>query len=106
MAGLYLHFYHDRLLVWEARTLAERRQDIRDNKRFSERETRLRLLKRVRGKLPNELVVVLRGWPDWCCEYQDALRKYRREIEALHKKECPRCPWNGRTIFPKKKRRI
>jgi len=26
---------------------------------------------------------------------------YRAEIEALHKKECPNCPWNGKTIFPR-----
>lgn len=25
---------------------------------------------------------------------------YKSEIEALHKLECPGCPWNGHTIFP------
>ena len=26
--------------------------------------------------------------------------KYLNEIEELHKKECPNCPWDGTTIFP------
>jgi predicted ATPase with chaperone activity len=25
------------------------------------------------------------------------------EIKALHEKECPDCPWNGKTIFPLKR---
>mgnify|MGYP001615385474 CR=1 FL=1 len=32
---------------------------------------------------------------------RDAVKPYRDEIEALHKKECPNCPWDGDTIFPK-----
>lgn len=27
---------------------------------------------------------------------------YNDKIEALHKKECPKCAWNGHTMFPKK----
>ena len=23
-----------------------------------------------------------------------------KAVEAIHKKECPECPWNGNTIFP------
>ena len=26
------------------------------------------------------------------------------ELEALHAKECPDCPWDGRTIFPERER--
>ncbi len=25
---------------------------------------------------------------------------HREELEALHAKECPNCPWDGKTIFP------
>jgi len=32
------------------------------------------------------------------CNY--LLRIFRPEIEALHKQECPNCPWDGNTIFP------
>jgi hypothetical protein len=32
--------------------------------------------------------------------YEKALKKHQKEIEVLHKKECPDCPWDGKTIFP------
>ena len=27
---------------------------------------------------------------------------FNKELEILHKLECPNCPWNGETIFPGK----
>jgi hypothetical protein len=33
--------------------------------------------------------------------YQSVLHDYAEEIDALHRAECPNCPWNGKTIFPK-----
>ncbi len=33
--------------------------------------------------------------------WEEAQRAYLGEIEALHKQECPDCPWDGHTIFPK-----
>lgn len=32
--------------------------------------------------------------------YNQALQTYTLAIEALHKLECPDCPWDGHTIFP------
>ena len=34
--------------------------------------------------------------------YNDAGKACKEEIEELHKKECPACPWDGFTIFPDK----
>ena len=38
--------------------------------------------------------------------YKNALRHPEyplcKELEALHKLECPNCPWDGHTIFPTK----
>ena len=31
--------------------------------------------------------------------YSEVLSNHKDEVEALHKQECPDCPWNGRTIF-------
>ena len=42
-------------------------------------ELRLKLLKPVLGKIPS----TNKGW------------------DALHKKECKKCPWDGKSIFPK-----
>ena len=33
--------------------------------------------------------------------YKEAGQKYNKVMKALHKKECPNCPWNGKTIFVK-----
>ena len=34
--------------------------------------------------------------------YEDAKKRAWPRIEALHKRECKDCPWNGHTIFPNK----
>jgi hypothetical protein len=33
--------------------------------------------------------------------YFKALTTYAAQLEELHREEHPRCPWNGKTIFPK-----
>ena len=33
--------------------------------------------------------------------YDKALIKNKKAIEKLHAKECPDCPWNGKSIFSK-----
>jgi hypothetical protein len=38
------------------------------------------------------------AWAEW----EDAYRDNLAAIEALHKIECPDCPWNGETIFTRK----
>ena len=85
-------------------------------------ELRLRLLKPVEGELP-EAVVKARDAYDkaWDARdkagaayvkamdaytkamdaYDKALSDHADEINALHAAECPDCPWNGHTIFPK-----
>lgn len=35
--------------------------------------------------------------------YDDVYRQCMPEIEALHREECPDCPWDGRTIFPERR---
>lgn len=32
--------------------------------------------------------------------YKQVLESCKAKLEALHKKQCPNCPWNGETIFP------
>jgi len=33
-------------------------------------------------------------------EVGKAYAEWNKEIEALHREECPNCPWDGGTIFP------
>jgi len=34
--------------------------------------------------------------------YAEWKETHKKEIDILHKKECKNCPWDGKTIFPKK----
>ena len=132
--GFFLHVHHDILLEW-CHNYDERVAFIRNEKPKEEQETRLRLFKPFKGKLPQEVVKAAqeynKAWQElnkaWQ-EYNKAKQKYNKArqeynkaaqeydkaeqeynkvlndnkelIEALHKAECPNCPWNGRTIFP------
>ena len=92
-------------------------------------ELRLRLLKPVEGELPEAVVKAMDAYDKaWDARdkagaayvkamdaYSKAMDAYDKagaacdkalsdhadEINALHAAECPDCPWNGHTIFPK-----
>lgn len=152
---LYWHVHHD-LLAEACYDLEGRIDSIRTGKPADEIETRLRLLRPVRGPLPEALARVAVAWGpardaykqtraafdeaqaaysqawydrawdvcdrarvmcgqaqaacdqarDLCIQTGDActeaLETSRTEMEALHREECPGCPWNGETIFPGK----
>ena len=78
---IWWHVHHE--VLWEVLTepIRNRINYIKEYKPKAEIKLRLKLLKPVLGEIPNDE----KGW------------------EALHKKECKKCPWNGKTIFPKKK---
>ena len=97
--GLFLHVHHDILLEW-CHNYDERVAFIRNEKPKEEQETRLRLFKPFKGKLPQEVVKAAQEYNKAWQEYDKALNNNKELIEALHKAECPNCPWNGRTIFP------
>ena len=132
------HVHHDVLVEPLIGTIEDRAKYIRENKPASEIELRLKLLKKVIGKLPRPFMETcekyeeareksVEAWEKYkeacetreksveACEkykeawenreetwekYEEAREKYKAEIEKLHKKECPDCPWNGITIFP------
>ena len=74
------HVHHE--ILWEVLTkpIENRIAYIKSDKPKHEQETRLRLLKPIKGPLPEKLT--------------------KAAMEALHKKECPNCIWDGLTIFP------
>lgn len=92
------HVHHDTLVepVWEEEYggLAGRRRYILKTKPPQEHALRLRLMKYVKGQLPPGMSM--------SGEKGLALASLRaqRAMKRLHKKECPRCPWDGHTIFP------
>lgn len=106
-AGFYWHLYHSTLIGWcygyEGRVAY-----IRAHKPANEIALRLRLFQSVRGKLPPQFEKVYAAWEkaDATWEQTRAAREQAYaacspELEALHKRECPDCPWDGETIFPK-----
>ena len=88
------HVHHEAL--WEDLTepIERRIQYIKENKPQKEIATRLRLLKPVKD---TSLMLKLAPIDK---DYEDKRAPIDKAIEKLHKKECPNCPWNGRTIFP------
>jgi hypothetical protein len=118
----YWHIHHDKLVECATEPIEERIEYIRKYKLPDEIETRLRLLKPVRGSLPAPFVEAMRAYDEawrayvearhalneaWRAyeeagrAYDEARRAHAAEIEALHAAECPNCPWDGETIFPK-----
>src|SRR3989339_649441 len=97
--GFFWHVHHEVLIEW-CYNYNERASFIRTDKRESEQETRLRLFKPVKGTLPREVGEALQALDKAWRAYGEALRKNMPAIEALHKKECHNCPWDGKTIFP------
>ena len=94
------HMYHNQLVtaIFYSSPIKKRRVQIRINKPPEEHTLRLRLLKKVKGKIPDRITkFVWRHYRNGC--RQDLSRE--KSIIALHKKECYKdCPWNGKTIFP------
>jgi len=54
-SGMFWHIHHNRLVEWSD-NIDERIDYIKEKKPANEIETRLRLMKRVKGKLPKEFV--------------------------------------------------
>ena len=123
--GLYWHVHHNILVEW-CYDYKERVEAIKGYKPQNEIETRLRLLKPVKGRLPKDLVEAwqkyVEAWrkyveADQKCDeayqkrveaYQkydearqkcdEALLKHKPLLEKLHAKECGCKEWNGKEI--------
>ena len=121
LGDLVWHIHHDVLVEALTESLGARIEFIKEYKRSSEVPTRMRLMKPVRGKLP-ELAKAGAEWvkagAEWAkaraewdkagAEWDKAYAEWVKAIKhpsvlALHAKECPNCPWDGKTIFPKDK---
>lgn len=108
------HFHHDTLVepvrpTWRdrgdlltglaiRRAIQDRVNYIKQEKDPAEHARRLRLLKPVVGQLPERFVHAVEAASPY-----SGVRVAWRDVLALHKQECKRCPWNGRTIFAKKR---
>jgi len=93
------HMYHNQLAtaIFYSRPIQKRREVIKERKPASEHKPRLRLLKRIKGKIPAYITKKV------LTDYVGGMRfnfNSQKSIIALHKKECKNCPWDGYSIFP------
>ena len=114
--GLTWHLHHDKLVEWCA-DYKGRSDYIRECKPPSEINTRLKLFKFVKTPPANVVAAwgeLYKAWEDRSINptahseawgnYLETLKKAMPALVKLHKVECPNCPWNGTTIFPKEPR--
>ena len=101
--GFFWHVHHDTLFEW-CYSHSSRVRHIHAKPSY-EVKRRLKLFKPIRP-LPTELRKLLAAalsnksnrdfhWNEiyeWLSLNDDVM-------EALHRKQCPRCPWNGSSIF-------
>ena len=93
------HMFHNQLVtaIFYSAPMKSRRSVIKLWKPPREHALRLRLLKRVKGKIPDRITKFIRH------NYSDGRKQdlsNDKTFIALHKKECKNCPWDGETIFP------
>lgn len=113
------HIHHTVLVEALTRSIAGRQGVIKTEKPLNEQKLRLRLLKPVKGKLPEAFVRAATALEEAKAASYDTphrwqaidtaslvLRKKRRTcavaINKLHQQECLQCPWDARrrNIFP------
>ena len=125
MKGLAFHCHHDTLFEY-CHDYDERVDYIKNNKPKHEQELRLRLFKMIPdGLVPGRDAKEYKAYDKARDAYDkardaydkawdalgkawDALgkardayySKHQKELEELHTKLCPNCPWFGNTIFP------
>ena len=128
MTDFYWHIHHTFLVEPLTEPIKNRIGFIKENKAKKEIATRLRLMKPVKGKLPAKFVkagaaynkagatydkagaaydkawaTYVKAWAAhvkaWAA-YNKVWAACKPQIEKLHAKECPDCPWDGKTIFP------
>ena len=92
------HMYHNQLVtaIFFPAPIKNRRITIKERKPPHEHALRLRLLKKVKGKVSDKITTLV-------MQYYRNGRRYdltdNKEFLALHKKECKNCPWDGVAIF-------
>lgn len=121
----FWHKHHYKLLEFSTEPRQFRVERILRLKPADEISLRLKLYQPVKGELPLELLKIIASEDSIVASEQDFSRcsveramqldkiwtdtvkmvaviilKFKPEIEALHKLECPNCPWDGKTIFP------
>lgn len=100
---LVWHGHHNVLISIYAdeAAIAWRLRVIEDTKPAKEQPLRKRLLHRVVGQLPPAVLLAVADWEKARADWGKAQQENMPAILALHAQECPDCPWDGQSIFPR-----
>ena len=96
----YWHIHHDTLAEFATEPIENRIAYIKAEKPTHERETRLRLLKPMSAEATALLAEYEKVQQAAWAEYEKVRQAAWEPLGAIHKIECPNCPWDGKTIFP------
>lgn len=92
------HIRPQRLLEWSRQPLIVLAKYICKNMLPGSIDVWLERMRPVTGQLP---LAIMRTQASHIT--QDGILAYTQNLDAielLHAKECPGCPWNGKTLFP------
>jgi hypothetical protein len=114
--------HHQTLIEVTTEPMAGRIRFVKESKSSEEIPIRLKWMRPVWGKLPvsvvdagRRLVAVQKSLDkNWTPRASNSLRaasmawsravkRCQKSIEKLHALECPGCPWNGETLFPRRR---
>lgn len=114
--------YHGELLGILSEPMSNRVNSICKYKPKEEVPIRLKWMRPVWGELPEDVVAAnkrltkalkarnkdntmrTRSRVDKAhVNWDRVVKRCRKSIEKLHTKECPGCPWDGKTLFPRKR---
>ena len=114
---IIMHGHHADNLFSFLPSLEDRIEAIRTSKPKHEQALRLYLIQDVTDLLPRNkawatYLKTLEAYNKACGAYNKAREAYNKarevylasfDLKAFHQKHCkPDCPWDGKTIFPKK----
>ena len=100
--GFFWHIHHNILAEW-SNDINERVKAIKDTKPKNEIPIRLKLLKKVKGKLPKEFIEAYKAldkaYKAWDKAYKAWEKSWNsKQLIELHNKECGCKEWNGKEI--------
>ena len=89
-SGMFWHVHHDKLMEWSG-DIRERIKYVNAEKPKGEIKVRLKLLRRVKGKVPAK-------WNEALAKLKEADAECLPELEKLHAEECGCSEWDGKEL--------
>ena len=105
IGNLIWHLHHDQLVEEAESSIGLRISWIYNVKPPKEQARRFRLMRKVQHPSAALYRAVKFVEEEYRAQHNlsKSLAHLNKVAAALHRKECPDCPWDGKTIFPKRR---